>query len=164
VRLRHPRDADAHAIAAACSDPEVARWTRIPSPYTLEDARGWIALSQSESTRESALLLVIAHASDDRVAGTVGLEVHDEPARHGEIGYWVAAQARRGGAGTRAVRMIGDWGIAALELPYIEIVISPDNEPSRALARRAGFSQHERELREFKGVMQEFEIWRRSGG
>jgi RimJ/RimL family protein N-acetyltransferase len=105
---------------------------------------------------------VIAHASDDRVAGTVALEVHDEPVRHGETGYWIAAQARRGGVGTRAVRMIGDWGIAALELPYIEVVISPDNEPSRALARRAGFSQHERRLREFNGEMQEFEVWRKS--
>jgi RimJ/RimL family protein N-acetyltransferase len=162
VRLRNPRDADSRAIAEACSDPEVARWTRVPHPYTLEDARGWIALSQSERTRESALLLVIARVSDDRVVGAVALEVHEEPERHGEAGYWVAAQARSGGVGTRAVRMIGDWGIAALELPYIEIVISPENEPSRALARRAGFSPRERQLREFKGEMQEFEIWQRS--
>ena len=40
---------DAHAIAHGCSDPEVARWTKVPSPYTLEDARAWIAAARQSS-------------------------------------------------------------------------------------------------------------------
>ena len=94
--------------------------------------------------------------------GTVGLHVHEEPERHGEVGYWVAASARRGGTGARAVGLLVEWAIAELELPYVESVISPRNEPSRALARRARFAPRDRELREFKGTTEEFEIWRRS--
>jgi RimJ/RimL family protein N-acetyltransferase len=103
---------------------------------------------------------VIAGVADDRVVGTVGLHVHDEPQRHGEVGYWVAAPARRNGVGSRAVRLIVGWATDALALPYVETVISPRNEPSRALARRVGFTPHDRQLRAFKGETEEFEIWR----
>src|SRR5688500_1776718 len=51
VRLRAPRESDAHALVRGCNDPDVARWTKIPSPYTLEDARAWIALSALERER-----------------------------------------------------------------------------------------------------------------
>jgi RimJ/RimL family protein N-acetyltransferase len=107
------------------------------------------------------LLLVIVTNADERVVGTVGLHVRDEPERHGEVGYWVAAPARRSGIGSRAVSLIAGWATGALGLSYIESVISPRNEASRALARRAGFTPHDRQLREFKGATEEFEIWRR---
>ena len=86
---------DAHAIAAGCSDPEIARWTNVPSPYTLEDARGWIALAAIEREREAVL-----HARRSCARATTawsaaarcGCTTQPEP--HGEIGYWVAADAR----------------------------------------------------------------------
>ena len=43
VILRLPREADAPAIAAACRDPEIARWIPVPVPYDLEDARAFVA-------------------------------------------------------------------------------------------------------------------------
>ena len=45
-----------------------------------------------------------------------------------------------------------------MSLPYVEVVIAPDNEPSLAVARRAGFTEHRRELRAFKGELTEFAI------
>ena len=44
ITLRAFTGDDIPAITAACQDPEIARWTAmVPSPYTEEDARGWIA-------------------------------------------------------------------------------------------------------------------------
>ena len=34
IALRPPVPGDVHAITEACQDPEIPRWTRVPSPYT----------------------------------------------------------------------------------------------------------------------------------
>jgi RimJ/RimL family protein N-acetyltransferase len=40
--LRPWRDSDLSAIVAACQDPEIGRWTRVPSPYGEADARAFL--------------------------------------------------------------------------------------------------------------------------
>jgi RimJ/RimL family protein N-acetyltransferase len=164
VHLRAPRETDAHAIARGCSDPHVARWTKVPSPYSLEDARAWIATAQLQREQQAELQLVIAREGEDEVVGGVALRFRPEPEPHGEIGYWVAAAARRSGVGSRAVRLLAAHGLDALGLDWIEIAASPRNEPSRRLATAAGFERHGAELREFKGRMEEFELFRRRAG
>jgi RimJ/RimL family protein N-acetyltransferase len=161
VRLRAPRESDAHAIAKGCTDPEVARWTKVPSPYTLEDARAWIATAELQREHGSELQLVIVQADEDRVVGGVALRLLADPEPHGDIGYWVATGARRLGVGSRAVRLLAHHGLEALGLRWIEIIVSPRNEASRRLALSAGFDAYAVELREFKGAMEEFEVFRR---
>jgi RimJ/RimL family protein N-acetyltransferase len=163
VRLRVPRETDAHAIAEGCSDAEIARWTKVPSPYTLEDARAWIAAAELQRRSGNELQLVIVRVGEDRPVGSVALRLRADPEPHGEVGYWVAAPARRAGVGGRAVRLLARHGLAAFGLVWIEIAVSPHNEASRALARSAGFEPHTVELREFKGRMEEFELFRLSG-
>jgi RimJ/RimL family protein N-acetyltransferase len=162
VRLRAPRESDAHAIAKGCSDAEVARWTKVPSPYTLEDARAWIAATELQRDNGSELQLVIVQKGEDRPVGGTALRFRADPEPHGELGYWVAARARRGGVGARAVRLLARHGLEALGLAWIEIAVSPHNQPSRRLAQSAGFEPHTVELREFKGRMEEFELFRLS--
>ena len=41
-RLRPWRDADLPALVAACQDPEIARWTRVPANYGETDARAYL--------------------------------------------------------------------------------------------------------------------------
>jgi RimJ/RimL family protein N-acetyltransferase len=164
VGLRAPRESDAHAIAEGCSDSEVARWTKVPSPYTLEDARAWIASTEVQRERGGELPLVIVRADEDRVVGGIALRVRTDPEPYGDIGYWVAAAARRQGVGSRAVRLLAQHGLESLGLGWIEIVVSPRNEASRRLALSAGFEPHGAELREFKGRMEEFQLFRRNAG
>ena len=159
--MRPPAEADARTIARICADPRIARWTNVPSPYTLEDAHGWIALAAVERERGSGLHLLAERIADAQIAGSASLRLHRGPQAHGEIGYWVAPDARRTGIGTRAVSLLTTLALDGHALPFVEIVVSPDNEASLALARRAGFTQRGRELREFKGALTEFTIWRR---
>ena len=42
--LRPKRPDDADALTAACQDPEISRWTLVPSPYTRADANRFIAV------------------------------------------------------------------------------------------------------------------------
>jgi RimJ/RimL family protein N-acetyltransferase len=133
----------------------------VPSPYTLEDAHGWIALAAVERERKTGYHLVAVREGEDRVVGAGALRLHAEPEPHGEVGYWVAADARGRGVGSRAVELLTQFAFGALSLPYVGIVISPDNESSLAVARRCGYKEQRRELREFKGKLAEFAIFRR---
>ena len=69
--------------------------------------------------------------------GVIG--VHRRAGRDYEIGYWFAVGARGRGIATEAVRAV--VGALTASRPGCSIVAEchPDNEPSRALLRRAGF-------------------------
>jgi RimJ/RimL family protein N-acetyltransferase len=137
VRVRGLRASDIPAIVAACQDPEIPRWTRVPSPYAREDAERFLAVVAAESAAGEGIALAIADA-DDRFLGTIGLMELDG-AGCGEIGYWTAAAARGRGVTTRAVVLLRDWAHGALGLAEIEILSHKDNRPSQVVAERAGF-------------------------
>jgi RimJ/RimL family protein N-acetyltransferase len=136
VTVRPRRESDIPAVVAACQDPEIPRWTRVPSPYTVEDARRFFAIAETEAAAGEGLALAVADA-EDRLIGTVGLMGID--GERGEIGYWTAAAARGRGVTTRAVVLVRDWAHATLGLREIEILPHRDNRPSQRVAERAGF-------------------------
>ena len=78
VRLRPWSDEDIPAIVAACNDPEIVRWTTVPTPYSAEDARAWLARCETAWTDGAAPLAVVEQASGE-IAGSD----HDVVARKG---------------------------------------------------------------------------------
>jgi RimJ/RimL family protein N-acetyltransferase len=136
--VRGLREADIPAIVAACQDPEIPRWTRVPSPYTREDAVQFLASVATEAAAGEGIALAIA-GDDDRLIGTIGLMELDGEGS-GEIGYWTAAEARGRGFTTRAVVLLRDWAHEGLGLTTIEILAHRDNRPSQVVAERAGFA------------------------
>jgi RimJ/RimL family protein N-acetyltransferase len=137
--LRPKHAGDVAALTAACQDPEIPRWTLVPSPYTEADARAFIAASEREATAGKAVNLLAVDAADGRLLGSFSLMELDRAPGYGEIGYWVAADARGRGVATRAVRLLADWGRRELGLTKLEILPHRDNAPSRRVAERAGF-------------------------
>jgi RimJ/RimL family protein N-acetyltransferase len=137
LRPKVPGDAD--ALTAACQDPEIQRWTFVPSPYTRADADHYIALSEQEAAAGTAVHLVAVDAEDGRVLGSFSIMELDREPGYGEIGYWVAAEARGRGIATRAVRLLTDWGRAELGLTRLEILPHKDNEASKRVAEKAGY-------------------------
>jgi RimJ/RimL family protein N-acetyltransferase len=137
ITVRPLRESDIPAIVAACQDPEIPRWTRVPSPYTPEDARQFLAIVATEAAAGDGIALAVADAGD-RLIGTIGLM--DIADGRGEIGYWLAADARGKGAAARSVVLLRDWAHSALGLDEIEVLPHRDNAPSRRVAERAGFT------------------------
>jgi RimJ/RimL family protein N-acetyltransferase len=145
VRIRLRADADTPAIVAACQDPEIPRWTRVPEPYDERSAAEWAAESMRQQDAGEGLHLVIADVESDRFLGSIG--VHDINRVEGRcsIGYFLARDARGRGVMTRAVTMLSRWAFHNLPVERIEITIQPTNAPSRRVAERAGY--------EFEGVL-----------
>jgi RimJ/RimL family protein N-acetyltransferase len=61
-----------------------------------------------------------------------------------------------------AVQLLTAHALDELDQPWVEIAVSPHNRASRKVALGAGFESYGTELREFKGTMEEFELFRRS--
>jgi RimJ/RimL family protein N-acetyltransferase len=141
IVLRPAAMDDVDAITAACQDPEIPRFTRVPSPYGREQGieyvqgveRGW-----AEGTHG---ILSIRDASDDGLLGSIGVMRLDEQPGTAEIGYWVAGEARGRGIATRAVRLVARWAIVDLGVERLELMTSVDNVVSQAVAARAGFTR-----------------------
>jgi RimJ/RimL family protein N-acetyltransferase len=140
VLLRSWERRDVAAVTAACQDPEIPRWTVVPYHYTERHARDFINGTAADlaSGRELALAIVDA---GDQLVGAVGLANFDWPDLKGEIGYWVAAEARGRSLGTRATRLLSVWAIEQLGLERVELLVNPRNEASQRLAERAGFTR-----------------------
>lgn len=138
VALRPWREDDVPAIVEACRDPLVPRWTFVPSPYTEEHARAFVAAAEPQRLAGEALDLAIAAAADDRMLGAVGLLRPTGPSI--EVGYWTAPGARGRGVATRAVRLLTGWALRTLEVERVELLPFAGNRASMRVAVKAGFA------------------------
>jgi RimJ/RimL family protein N-acetyltransferase len=140
ITLRAKGRDDVDALVAICQDPEISRWTRVPSPYTRADAEGWIAASELDRQLEHALDWLVEDAEGNVVASIAVQDIRADEGI-GEIGYWVAAPARGRGIATRAVRLATEWALHDLGLETLELITHEDNVASQGVARAAGFTE-----------------------
>jgi RimJ/RimL family protein N-acetyltransferase len=137
ITLRPPGDADVDALYRECQDPEIQRWTGVPSPYHRENAVAYLErVRKEEGEGKAAAFLAV---DGDEVLGSFSVMELDKAPRYGEIGYWVAASARGRGVASRAVTLLRDWGAAELGLELIELLIHEDNALSKRVAEATGF-------------------------
>ncbi|MBS3940213.1 MAG: GNAT family N-acetyltransferase [Actinobacteria bacterium] len=145
LRLRPPSDVDVTAITAACQDPVIQRFTRVPSPYTTDDARAFVRFCNDGLARGSGVHLLAVDPDDDRLLGAIGLGI-DRTDHSGELGYWVAPDERGRRVALRGCRLLLTVAFGPLELAYVGLHAAATNTASNALARRLGFT-HEGTLR-----------------
>jgi RimJ/RimL family protein N-acetyltransferase len=141
IRLRAWHEGDAVALVAAMRDPAIAHWTFVPWPYGEADARAFLARQARERLAGDALALAIEPMEEEAqpLLGGIGIEPLDLGAGRGEIGYWVARDARGRGIATRAVRLLSAWALAGLGLQRLEILPFAGNAASERVAEQAGF-------------------------
>lgn len=139
LELRAPTAEDVDAITAACQDPEIPRWTTVPSPYTREHGAGFVDLvSQWWADGSQAVWGIFA---DGVLVGVVGLHhITEHPSGgHSEIGYWMTPEARGQGYLVEAARAVIDWSFSARGLARLSWRAVVGNVPSARAARALGF-------------------------
>jgi [ribosomal protein S5]-alanine N-acetyltransferase len=128
------------------------------------DAR-FFQLRRRELAAQPELLgwFVWAVVVDDEMVGHAGF--HGPPGRNAqndaemvEIGYTIYPQHRRRGYATEAARALIGWARAEHGVRRFLFSISPENEPSLAIARRLGFTEVGRHWDEEDGEELEFEL------
>lgn len=138
--LRPWRDADIPSLVSACRESEIARWTLAPERYGETDARAYMLQRLDAIAAGVAAPFAIVDPGDDRVLlGSVSLLRLDWPHARGEVGYWLAREARGHGHATRAVSLLCAWGARELGLERIVLLAAAGNVPSQRVAERCGF-------------------------
>lgn len=151
VALRPFTEDDVPAVAAACQDPEIARWTLVPEPYSEADAR--------EFVREFPTAQAIVDAAGGALLGAISLDPAGEG--RGQIGYWVVREARGRGVATRALTLLARWGLAQGGFARVQLLTEPENVASQRVAERAGFTNEGllRSYADLKGRRRDMLMW-----
>jgi RimJ/RimL family protein N-acetyltransferase len=137
--------ADAQRVFDYCQDPEICRWTPLPTPYRLEDAATFITMVAekgwdgdiTEFERAWAIRLPGADGKP-YLAGSIGLKPNP-PGKSVEIGYLVAADCRGRGLATDAVNTVVAHALGDLGMRRVLWQAVVGNWPSRRVAVRCGF-------------------------
>lgn len=128
------------AVTAACQDPEIARWTRVPENYTESDARAFL-LHRYDALLAGTTAPFAIVSTEDRLLGSVSLIHIEWPHLRAEVGYWLAGPARGLGHATRAVRLVSGWGFDSLGLERLSLYAATGNLASQHVAERSGFTR-----------------------
>ena len=132
--LRAPRLDDAEAIATLINDRRIAEnLARVPHPYSLADAEGFIGWANKNDSETSFLITL----PDDTIIGGCGVGVLSgaDP----EIGYWLGVPYWGKGYATEAAHAVIDHAFTDLGYERLESGARVSNPASRRVLEKCGF-------------------------
>jgi len=138
IVLRPPAEHDVPGMVKACNDPEIPRWTTVPTPYTAADAHAFLEEARRGWREGTGGVFAVADAADDGILGMIGL--NRVASRIAVVGYWTAPWARGRGVATEALRLVTEWGLGTCGLDRVDLATLPGNRASERVAAKAGYS------------------------
>jgi RimJ/RimL family protein N-acetyltransferase len=139
VRLEPLGERHLDGLADLGRDPEVQRFTYVPSPWPEGFERTWLGRYDEAHRDGSRAGFAIVDAAGGEFLGLAALVDLDVEGRQAEAGYIVAPAARGRGVAGRALALLTDWALGELGLERLELRITAENEGSIRVAERAGF-------------------------
>jgi RimJ/RimL family protein N-acetyltransferase len=140
VTLRPWERADTVFVFESCQDADIQRWTRVPRPYTALDAATFIERHARHQPEPDGAFFAVTRTDNGELLGSISFNHIEWTARRAEVGYWIAAEARRQGAAAAAVEAVSRWGFETLGLTQIELVAARGNGASQGVATKAGYT------------------------
>ncbi|MDR2907370.1 MAG: GNAT family N-acetyltransferase [Bacteroidales bacterium] len=145
IKIRTWKIEDAADLALALNNKNVLDNLRdgIPYPYTINDAKDFIALMlNAEKDKQYAWAIV----ADDKVIGSIGVFRKDNiHSRTAEMGYYIAEPYWGKGIGTKVVQLACDFIFNQTDIIRIYAEPFAYNIPSCRILEKAGF--------EFEGTL-----------
>ncbi|WP_432058587.1 GNAT family N-acetyltransferase [Streptomyces sp. bgisy022] len=135
LRAVGPEDTD--AVYAACQDPEIQRWTTIPSPYLPEHARGFTEQMAPDGWANGSMFTFGVFLPAGELTGMLSITMRSLGV--GEIGFWGTKEHRGRGHITEAAVAVCRWAFTRVSVDRVEWRAEVGNRASRAVAERAGF-------------------------
>jgi RimJ/RimL family protein N-acetyltransferase len=138
VRLREWQPGDLDNLVELLDEPDIARWTPMPSPFDLEAGMAYLRRAHQGRISGQRIQLVIT-ADGGRPLGEVLLFGVDAGLREAELGYLVGVRYRRRGLAAGALSLLSGYAHTTLGLNRLLLRIDAGNVASCAVARRCGY-------------------------
>ena len=138
VVLREWRAEDLADLVTLLDDPDIARWTPMPSPFDAEAGRAYLKRARQGRTNGSRIQLAIT-VGGGRPLGEVLLFAVQPELREAELGYLVGRAHRRRGLASGALSVLTTYACGTLRLRRLLLRIDPANTASTRVARRCGY-------------------------
>lgn len=136
LRSVGPQDTD--VVYSAAQDPEIQRWTTIPSPYLPEHARSFTEQLVPEGWANCSMFTFGVFLPEGELVGMLGITMRSLGV--GEVGFWATKQYRGNGYITEATVAVSRWAFTRLSIDRVEWRAEVGNKGSRAVAEHAGFT------------------------
>ena len=130
---------DTEAAYQACQDPDIQRWTTVPSPYERRHAEEFTGQIVPDGWRAGTMctFAVLPRAGGPLMA-SVAVSLRTLSGTW-EIGFWTAKEYRGRGIMAETVGAVAHWTFTRLGATRLEWRAEVGNEGSRAVAEKAGF-------------------------
>ena len=138
VQLREWRSEDLDDLVELLDEPDIARWTPMPSPFDVEAGTAYLKRALQGRLTGQRIQLAIT-VDGGRPLGEVLLFGVDAGLREAELGYLVGASHRRRGLASGALTLLSGYAQGTLGLRRLLLRIDPANTGSIAVARRCGY-------------------------
>lgn len=137
IKLRRWQSEDALSLSIMANNKKI--WDnvrdRLPHPYTLEDARTWIASTQKENP---AVNFCVEY--DGWVAGSAGIILQNDIYRKSaEVGYFIAEPYWGKGIATKALSILISYLQNNFDLVRVYAIIFTHNQASIQVLRKNNF-------------------------
>lgn len=127
---------DAPRLAALINDWDIVRMTsRMPHPYSLDDAADFVARTQGEDPRCERSFAI--ELEDEGLVGGIGFDTPDNG--HLEVGYWIGRPWWGRGLATEALRGALMWAAGDWRKRLVVAGHFADNPASGQVLVKAGF-------------------------
>lgn len=140
LRLLEERHAEeVFSVLAQNRSHLLAELTWLTDQLTLDDAKEYIRAGLQRFAANNGLRAGIW--VQDNLAGIVSLHELIWADQKASLGYWLAASYQGHGFVTRACSILVRYSFSELKLNRLEIQCAADNDRSRRVAERLGFTQ-----------------------
>ncbi len=142
VTLRAPGRGDLPGMVEQCRDPEMIRWTSVPTPadgYQLRDAEEFLALTAAGWTSGERLGWAIQAQRGSERGFCGSIDLHLEGGGIADVGFGLHPEARGRSVMTAALQLVCNYGFAVAGLQVIRWRALVGNWASRRVAAKVGF-------------------------
>jgi RimJ/RimL family protein N-acetyltransferase len=136
--LRDWRPDDIEDLVTLLDDPDIARWTPMPSPFDMEAGVAYLKRAHQGRVSGQRIQLAITEGGG-RPLGEVLLFGVDAGLKEAELGYLVGSRHRRRGLASGSLSLLSAYARSTLKLGRLLLRIDPANVASTAVARRCGY-------------------------
>jgi len=106
--------------------------------YAVQESESWVKSRSPAWDSGKDYSFIVYSTKNHELLGGVDINQINSCHKVGNIGYWVRKKSLRLGVATEAVSLISGFGFGPLGLNRLEIVMLPNNLPSKKVAERSG--------------------------